>query len=425
MTSAPRIVAVVPFGARAERPPGGRDERPGAWARQIARRVVERLEPEPGLDVRPVFVVAVPPEETETGYLVFGSTPDMATAARYGASAGADFVLTGTYAEASGERSLAADLVKVDSGSAVASFSQAIPPGRLAEAEVRLAAWLTERLGLTPGPGDPDGDEAAYAALLEGMDAEMDAALLRSGDPAAAEAAQRRAGQRFAEAVRADPTGALGRDAEDRILVGAARSLEHGAVEPHVEALEALIEAAPRSWRAHYLLGELRQAAGDLSSAVVAFEHADAVRPLSDEDSLRLAELYARLDAPGSAAARLRRIAAGTPGPATARARRLLLALRDPDRERALETAGAIALGGETARFAEARALLADVLGAHPDVWEAHFALGLLAREEGDPEEAVRAFRAALERWPDQPEAMHELGLALADSRRRAEEAGR
>ncbi|MGH2451682.1 MAG: tetratricopeptide repeat protein, partial [Candidatus Limnocylindria bacterium] len=90
-----------------------------------------------------------------------------------------------------------------------------------------------------------------------------------------------------------------------------------------------------------------------------------------------------------------------------------LLGLRHPDRERMLETAGGIALGGDARRFDEARRLLGDLLSTDGDLWEAHFALGLLARREGDAEAAERSFRAALERWPEQPDALHELGVAL------------
>ncbi|HUG56436.1 MAG TPA: tetratricopeptide repeat protein, partial [Candidatus Limnocylindrales bacterium] len=90
-----------------------------------------------------------------------------------------------------------------------------------------------------------------------------------------------------------------------------------------------------------------------------------------------------------------------------------LLGLRHPDREGMLEAAGRIALAGDAPRFGEARRLLGELLLADADLWEAHFALGLLARREGDPEAAERSFRAALERWPEQPDALHELGVAL------------
>ena len=106
-------------------------------------------------------------------------------------------------------------------------------------------------------------------------------------------------------------------------------------------------------------------------------------------------------------------VAACAAGPATAQARRLLLGLRHPERERMLETAGRIALAGDASRFEEAHGLLAQLLAVADDLWEAHFALGLLARREGDAEGAERAFRAALVRHPEQPDALHELGVAL------------
>ena len=77
------IVAVIPFGAR------GTSPRAGAWARQLAARLVERFAANEAVDVRPVFLVAMPEAASEAGYLVFGSSPDAGLAAEYGRSLGA------------------------------------------------------------------------------------------------------------------------------------------------------------------------------------------------------------------------------------------------------------------------------------------------------------------------------------------------
>ena len=89
------VVAVVPFGAR------GADASTGVVARQLARRIVDRLESESALELRPVFLVSVPDGPSEAGYVVIGSTPDAELAAQYGASLGATHALTGTLRDGS------------------------------------------------------------------------------------------------------------------------------------------------------------------------------------------------------------------------------------------------------------------------------------------------------------------------------------
>jgi len=79
VTTARPVVAVVPFGAR------GRDSGAGAIGRQLARRLVDRFA-DGAAELRPVFLVAIPEEQSDAGYLVFGSTPDAALAASYGRS---------------------------------------------------------------------------------------------------------------------------------------------------------------------------------------------------------------------------------------------------------------------------------------------------------------------------------------------------
>src|SRR5438132_1604633 len=81
--------AAAPFGARSSNP------RAGAWGRQIARRLVDRFTDHADLELKPVFLVAVGEKDSDAGYLVFGSTPDPALAAQYGASLGTTHALTG------------------------------------------------------------------------------------------------------------------------------------------------------------------------------------------------------------------------------------------------------------------------------------------------------------------------------------------
>jgi len=503
------IVAVIPFGARGTAP------RAGAWARQLAARLVERFAADEAVDVRPVFLVAMPEAASEAGHLVFGSSPDASLAAEYGRSLGATYALTGIYREDGGSRRLEATLVDVASGAVRATRSIAIDTGTLATSEPALARWLARSVGATIASGSDApaaANETAYAALLEGMDEEVTATLLRQGDPAGADAAIGRALERYLAALAADPGAAA---AEERLLVLAAESLERGDIGRQIRALEDLTVIRPRSWRAHYILGKLRAEAGHVNEAIVALEHAHAVRPLSDPDLVRLAELYANAGASASAFGHLRRIAptsqaygaaqelaaiialqrgdleAGSAaferavaagangwelhasygaalhargenaqaiphyeaalaahGPAIVRlnlaravfetghperaaheldtlletetsgeiagqARRLRFGIRHADLEQALESAGRGAVEGDATRFADARSAFEAALAAEPDLWEAHFGLGLLARHRGDPQSALASFARVLELWPEHPDALHELGVAL------------
>lgn len=510
---APRSVAVVPFGARPADPRGG------AWARQIARRIVDRFADHPTLELKPVFLVAMGDLPTDAGYLVFGSTPDAALAAQYGASLAASHALSGVL-RLEPSRVLELALVDVAQKSEIATLAHPVADGGLPDAEVAAASWLAAALGADPPPASAAIGETAYAAVLEAMDDEVNATLLAASDARRADDARARAAARYIDALRAEPSAVA---AEERLLVLAAESLERGDERTFVGPLEALTEVVPGSWRGHYLLGELRRLTGDASGAVVAFEHSDALHPLRDADSIRLAELYIEAGADSSARSRLRRIrpesleyphaqdvlgvlavqrgdlaeaaaaleraaASGPPdGPVLARlaqvhaakgdlpraverfreaiahgapmdarlglaralvasgdavaaaaelnalldierigetaahARRLLLGIERRDLETHLERAGQAAVGGPADGLAAAAAELQAVVGAQPDLWEAHFALGLIARRTGDAEAAEAAFLRVLALWPEQPDALHELGVALLMADRTAD----
>ena len=507
MSSVPRrSVAVVPFGARST------DPRVGAWARQIARRLVDRFVDHASLDLKPVFLVAMPETASDAGYLVFGSTPDASLAAQYGASLGSTHALVGLLRGDGDDRALDATLVDVSAKAAIATLTWPIASGGLPETETALATWLAKSLGADIPAAAPAMTEPAYAAILDGMDEEVTATLLAASDPNGAGEARARAAARYLEAVRSDPASTV---AEERLLVLAAESLERGDEAAFVELLEDLTAISPTSWRGHYLLGELRHLTGNPSGAVVAFEHADALHPLRDADSVRLAELYVDAGAEASARSRLRRIgpasaeyahaqdmlgvvaarhgdldtalgaferaaasgakdgavlarlaqvlavkgdvagaiaryreaiAVGAPsdaglglaralaaagehdaaaaeldavlrieprGETAAHARRLLVGLRRRDLEERLERAGRAAVGGSDVELADARTELEWVIAAEPDLWEAHFAMALIARRRGDAAGAERALARVLDLWPEQPDALHELGVAL------------
>ena len=547
----PRSIAVVPFGARST------DPRAGAWGRQIARRLVDRFADHLTLELKPVFLVALPEpgSGSDAGYLIFGSTPDLALAAQYGASLGATHALSGVLQAEGADRAIVATLIDVQAKSALATVTELIPEGQLHRTEAGLASWLAGVLGTTaPEVPDPAGNEVAYAAILEAMDDEVNATLLATSDAVGAAAARRRAAGRYLDAVQEDHGATI---AEERLLVLAAESLERGDEASFLEPIEDLSAAVPGSWRVHYLLGELRRATGNVNGAVVALEHADSLHPLRDADTIRLAELYVDAGAEATARARLRRIkpdspdyphaqdvlgvlaaqagdlaaaqaaferstASGTrdgavfarlaqvqaalgdlaaagatfdqagnaadpswelsaahaawlhgngdprraveryreavalgspvdvrlglaralvvlgekddaateldtlllaerPGEIAAQARRLRLGLRRRDLEERLEHAGGIAVRGAEGELGSARTDLEAIVREEPDLWEAHFALGLIARRTGDAPAAEQHFGRVLELWPDQPDALHELGVAFLMIDRTAE----
>jgi len=484
VTTPRAIVAVVPFGAK------GRDTKAGGIGRQVARRLVERFADDPNVELRPVFLVAMTETESDAGYLVFGSTPDAELAARYGESLGTTHALTGVYREDGSGRAFAATLVDVKSRTVAGQHELVVTPDELHRAEPSLAAWLAEALGVQPPGLEPEtANEPSYRAFLAGLEDETDETLLRAGDPSAADAARAHAFDEYVAAIQLDP-GSL--HAEDRILVLAAESFERGDEDRAARSLEDVVEANPRSWRAHYMRAELLRRLGETNLAIVALEHAHALRPLRDIDIVMLAELYIAEQAPGQAASHLRRIAAESdefgraqellgivalgkgdqPGArayferaaangrlsarahlarvliaaglrdeaareldqvlstadadldALAQAHRLRLGLRRPDLETELERAGRAALSGEDTRLDEVRAAFERVLAFDPEIWEAHFGSGLVARRTEDFVAAAGSFRRALDLAPAQPDVMHELGVALLASGAKAEALG-
>ena len=462
----------------------------GGIGRQVARRLVERFTDDPNVELRPVFLVAMPETKSDAGYLVFGSTPDPDLAARYGESLGTTHVLTGLYRDDEKGRAFTVTLVDVKTRSVAAEHELSVTANELHRAEPALAAWLAEALGVpTPGLEPETATEPSYQALLAGLEHETDAMLLRAGDPSAADAARASAFDEYVAAIKLDPESL---HAEERLLVLAAESVERGDEDRAARALDEVIETKNRSWRAHYLLSELLGRIGETSRAIVALEHAHALRPLRDSDVLRLAELYVAERAPGQAASHLRRIEAGSGefgraqellgvlalqksdqtaarafferaaanGRSTARAHlariliaggmreeaarelerilaagdaerdavaqahRLRLGLQRPDLEADLEQAGRAALSADASRLGDVRAAFKRVIEFDAEIWEAHFGLGLVARQSEDFVAAAASFRRALDLAPEQPDVMHELGVALLASGSKADALG-
>src|SRR5438876_4024182 len=384
MTSRP-VVAIVPFGAK------GRDAKAGGIGRQVARRLVERFADDPNVELRPVFLVAMPEAKSDAGYLVFGSTPDPDLAARYGESLGTTHALTGLYREDATGRAFAVSLVEVKFRTVAAEREIVVAPDELHRAEPALAAWLAEALGVpAPGLAPETANEPSYQAFLAGLEEETNATLLRAGDPSAADQARARAFDEYADAIKLDPESVR---AEDRLLVLAAESVERGDEDRAARALEDVIEAKPRSWRAYYMRAELLRGIGEMNLAIVALEHAHSLRPLRDADVLVLAELYIAEQAPGQAAAHLRRIAPGSGEFGRAQELLGILALQKADQPAARAYFERAAAGGRSM----ARVHLARILIAQGMRGEAARELDqILAQADGDREARAPAHRLRL-----------------------------
>jgi Tfp pilus assembly protein PilF len=109
---------------------------------------------------------------------------------------------------------------------------------------------------------------------------------------------------------------------------------------------------------------------------------------------------------------------------AVAQAHRLRLGLVRPDLEAELERAGRAALATDATRLDDVRAAFEHVLAFDPDIWEAHFGLGLVARRNEEFVAAATAFRRALNLAPEQADVMHELGVALLATGSKADALG-
>lgn len=380
-------------------------------ARQLARRVVERFERSGVIDAKPVYLVAV--DQTGGGAVVFGSAPDAKLASEYARGVSATHALFG-FLEHDAIRTR---VVRASDGEIVDERETAIADARIvyAEGEIAVAAARAvgaplsdEALGRLRTPLTEDAH--AYRSFLLGLDLEMAATVLRRDQPAQADERVREAIGTFLAALRVDPALEV---AEERLLYLAAEHVERGQHERAMEILEDVIGANPRSWRAHYMLGELRRDAGLPSQAVVAFELSDSLHPLSDQDQIRLAQLYAESEAFESAAARLRRVKSASPEYGKAQSELGSVLLRKGDASAAivaLEKARASGENGATTlmRLAQARAAAGDEPAAreafeeslqHDDgSWPVAAAYGTFLHAKGELDRAIGLYRRALER---------------------------
>jgi len=261
VTTSRPLVAVIPFGAK------GRDAKAGGIGRQVARRLVERFADDPNLELRPVFLVAIPETRSDEGYFVFGSTPAPDLAARYGESLGTTHALTGAYREDEKGRAFAVTLVDVKARRVAAERALVVAPDELHLAEPALAAWLAEVLRVPPPGVEPEtANEPSYRGLLAGLENETDATLLRTGDPSAADAARARAFDEYVAAVKLDPESVR---AEER---PPAPPVKPDVAPLRVEAKRKQ-ERAPSTWELRVSALQLGAGSGGSPGCEVTREH--------------------------------------------------------------------------------------------------------------------------------------------------------
>jgi Flp pilus assembly protein TadD len=179
------------------------------------------------------------------------------------------------------------------------------------------------------------------------------------------------------------------------------------------EAFARAVAAGTTSWELHASYGAALHATNDLGGAATRYRDALAAGAPAAVHLNLARVLLAQGDTEEAIRELEQVIATERGGEVFGQAYRLRFGLREPDLERELERAGQAALAGETAALESARAAFQRALAAAPDLWEAHFGTGIVARQRGDAAGAQSAFRRVLELFPEQPDALHELGVAL------------
>jgi tetratricopeptide (TPR) repeat protein len=195
-------------------------------------------------------------------------------------------------------------------------------------------------------------------------------------------------------------------------------ALQRGDLETGRAAFERAVAAGAAGWELHASYAAALHARGDSAAAIPRYEAAVVARgPAIVRLNLARA-VYETGDKERAGRELEALLAIEETGEIAGQARRLRFGIRHPELERELETAGRGAVEGDATRFAVAKAAFDAALAAEPDLWEAHFGLGLLARHLGDADAALASFGRVLELWPEHPDALHELGVALlmADS---------
>lgn len=260
-------------------------------------------------------------------------------------------------------------------------------------------------------------DEAAAAYRTAGELAPNDfrhaylaARALWSGDPEAAEAA---ALQAVALSPEYAPARLLaGQLAEDRSAPEEAAA-QYRAVLDGPDSRGAAAESPANRASASFRLGRLLAADGDLDAALPLLERASEAAPESGAVQAALARLYRRVgDEPRARAAAER-----------ARGLEHDLTIHDPVMDSVTALSVSV-VGKERRAFAAegagnpraAEALLRQMIGSRPDSADLYYNLGNNLSRQGRNDEALAAWRAALDRNPEHVSALVNSSIVLAQS---------
>src|SRR5205085_7245060 len=169
-------------------------------------------------------------------------------------------------------------------------------------------------------------------------------------------------------------------------------AVQRGDLDLAAAAFERALDAGPRDGATLARLAHVLAATGDLPAAIARYRESLALADSGDA-RLGLARALAASGDPDGAGTELDALLArATVGETAANARRLLLGLRRRDLEERLERAGQVAVAGPDGALSAALVDLEEISAAEPALWEAQFALGLIARRRGETAAAERAF---------------------------------
>jgi tetratricopeptide (TPR) repeat protein len=265
-----------------------------------------------------------------------------------------------------------------------------IAPGR-PDAALYLA-WLLER-----GGSLRQASEVLGSVPEESRQADHWLAL---GRIARAEGEADQASDRFARAISTSPFLVDGYEGLYDVTVRRKRYREFEKVAAEV------IGRTPDCWLAHYYLGFCRREAGRPREAMQSFEESFRLNPEEVRARLLVAEvLLVDLKDETAAIPVYLDVLANQPGEGRARVVLATLASKAADRR----------------DFATARTVLATLIEADPSEWAYRTNLAVIERDAGNPEEALAIFTAAEEQYPIEPQIPNDRGLLLMGLGRREE----
>jgi len=184
--------------------------------------------------------------------------------------------------------------------------------------------------------------------------------------------------------------------------------LHQGKLAESSAALRRALEAAPNDAEAANNLGAVQLRLKDVQGAVETLERAVQLNPNLIKAHASLAQAYQRAGRTVEAQRESERLAT--------------LTAEQRNRGRAMVLVDSAEQQTKAGRTAQALSTLHQAIEASPGFADAHFQLGRLIRDsEGNPDDAIAAFRRVLRLDPERTEAHYEIGVTLERSGRKAD----